>query len=124
MAQVPITVSSPGFCSKTPTNWTFPNQVQSTFGKHTRSSKDIDYSTKHVWDVLGLAEKKAGSKPHLLHVLIFFSLDPITSLKDPDALLKAWKGFVECHYHLRQAGLEHGDISVWNLIVRHINTIY
>ncbi|TFK31462.1 hypothetical protein BDQ12DRAFT_729539 [Crucibulum laeve] len=82
-------------------------------------SKDIKYSTRHIRDVLGLREKKPGSEgsnPRLVRILIFVLLDPITSLEDPGKIIQAWKGCVDCHYHLWQAGLEHGDISAWNLM--------
>ncbi|KIM43120.1 hypothetical protein M413DRAFT_443930 [Hebeloma cylindrosporum] len=62
------------------------------------------------------ADEAQGSRT--LCILAFDILEPITSLQGK-ALWKAYWEIIECHYILWKAGIQHGDISVPNLMHRN-----
>ncbi|KAJ7592597.1 hypothetical protein C8J56DRAFT_479527 [Mycena floridula] len=70
-----------------------------------------DSSTCKMRNLLGLP----SHKPKLLQILVFDWLEAITSLKGERFWVAFWE-IIRCHFLLWQKGLQHGDISVNNLM--------
>ncbi|KAG1720569.1 uncharacterized protein EDB91DRAFT_1280577 [Suillus paluster] len=71
-------------------------------------------STAKIRTALGLDDAQQGS--HILYIIMFKKLIPITKLSG-DEFLTAWWQIVHCHYALWKKGIHHCDVSPSNLMV-------
>ncbi|GBE83532.1 hypothetical protein SCP_0505860 [Sparassis crispa] len=84
-------------------------------------SQDLAYSTGTIRDeisLLGELRREGGnvvSSPRLLRVILLRKLEPIENLKGV-LFVRAWIDCYRCHFRLWLHGVEHGDISLYNLM--------
>ncbi|KAF8994356.1 hypothetical protein BDQ17DRAFT_1285839 [Cyathus striatus] len=79
--------------------------------------KDIDSSnTLNIMSELGKSYDPKTDPARILRLLLFRRLEPLESITKEDEFTKAWLQCFTCHYHLWVKGIQHGDISVWNLM--------
>ncbi|KAL6307009.1 hypothetical protein BKA93DRAFT_131991 [Sparassis latifolia] len=84
-------------------------------------SQDLAYSTGTIRDeisLLGELRREGGnvvSSPRLLRVILLRKLEPIENLKGV-LFVRAWIDCYRCHFRFWLHGVEHGDISLYNLM--------
>lgn len=75
---------------------------------------DLEHTTGDIREKLGLTDE--NTKSRVLRVLIAIRLEQLGSLRNEEKFLNGWKGCFECHHQLWSKGIQHGDISLWNLM--------
>ncbi|KAF8991496.1 hypothetical protein BDQ17DRAFT_1463752 [Cyathus striatus] len=89
---------------------------------HLIASREISSSnTGNVTREFGLESAPQGSNARVLRILLFPRLVPMDEMTNEDTIIHAWFDCFECHYALWKNGIEHGDISVWNLMWDNTN---
>jgi len=93
--------------------------------------KDFNHRTGDIRQKLGITDD--NTKSRVLRVLIAIRLEQLGYLRDEGNFLNGWKGCFQCrcsvpclsqpsltgyagHHELWLKGIQHGDISLWNLM--------